>query len=187
MAAVPSPIMTAREPTSSPVPVPKAPQHPTHTEVKAKLAKLLASLDDWIVPLIAMPISAVTIWHLYHTDNDLGLMAGAGAAMGVFAAIRTDKSTTKPILIAIASVYLGCHSGYCKIICRKLAYGEGFVASTIIIVGALLATSLQFPSLTQLWIDSTGLPGLWMILPLHMLTVYFSSLASRVTKAYLTT
>ncbi|KAH6638955.1 hypothetical protein C7974DRAFT_387609 [Boeremia exigua] len=183
--SIPTPTSSSPSPTASMST--SVSRTPKEAGIKARLLKLLASSVDWIVPSIMMTFSAAAIRHLHNTQNDTGLMAGAGAAEGVFALVRTDATTTTPLLIALFLVYISAHIVYCRIVCHKLAQGEGFVAITVIAATLLLATLVQLPGLVELWTESSGLPSLWTILPLHMVSVYFCSFAVRLGTPFLKT
>ncbi|KAF3045896.1 hypothetical protein E8E12_005411 [Didymella heteroderae] len=136
--------------------------------------------DTIPIPLVIATFSATAISRLYRDGNDTGLMAGAGAAGGVFTLVQTDSTTTMPLLISLVLVYLSFHVVYCKVVCRQIAHGEGFVAVTIIIALSLLVVLARSPIL----IERSGMSSLWTFFPLQMLSMHFCSLALRGLKAY---
>jgi hypothetical protein len=99
--------------------------------------------------------------------------------------IQADATASQPLVIAAAAVYLGFHIAYCKAVTKSLSHADGFVAVTIIAATAMLAIFAHLPSITNLWKESSGVPMLWAIFPLHLVSVFFCSLAVRVTRRYL--
>lgn len=126
-----------------------------------------------------MILAIVIAQCLYQHKNDTGLIASAGASGGIFALIRTDRTTSQLLLISVGLSYIAFHMAYCSIVARSLAQGDGFMAVTIVVALTILAIVCQSPSLTHLWLENNEVSSLWAIFPLHMGTVFFSAVIVR--------
>ncbi|KAF2626611.1 hypothetical protein BU25DRAFT_91685 [Macroventuria anomochaeta] len=177
---------TSNKPTPSMTALPGKPQeYQFKKEATKKLAQLATSLIDLIVPAVILSTSSGIIWYLHRHNDHSGLIAGAAASAGVVMLIQADDTASQPLLIAAAATYIGFHTAYCKVVAKSLEHADGFIAVTIVVATAMLTVFAHLPSITNLWKESSGVPMLWAIFPLHIISVFFSSFTVRVTRRYL--
>jgi hypothetical protein len=150
------------------------------------LSRLALEALDWVLPLLLMLVLARVVQRLYVLKDVSTLIVGTAAAGYVFIMIRADIGASQPLLIATGLTYFAFHATYCKTMANSLSYGEGFLGVTVVIAMTAFAILAQFPSLRHLWVESSGLAGMWPVFPLHVASVFFVSLIIRVAKIYMT-
>ncbi|KAF3054050.1 hypothetical protein E8E11_010591 [Didymella keratinophila] len=164
----------------------KPSSRPSAETADEKLGRLALAALDWVLPLLLMLVLIRVLRRLYVSRDASTLIVSTAAAGYVFIMIRADIGASQPLLIATGLSYFAFHATYCKTVANNIQHGEGFLGVTVVIAMTVFAILAQFPSLKHLWVESSGLAGMWPVFPLHVASVFFVSLITRVARIYMT-